>query len=85
MLTRGACARAAVISNDSDLVSPIRLAKQKLDQGVVVFNPHPGKTVRRLKKVATEYRQIKDRTFAATVFADTLQDRKGTITKPTTW
>jgi uncharacterized LabA/DUF88 family protein len=81
----GNCERAAVISNDSDLASPIRVASEKLPEGVIVFNPHPGGTARRLKKCATEYRVIKDRTLAATLFADTLEDRKGTITKPDKW
>jgi hypothetical protein len=38
-----------------------------------------------LKNVATEYRQINDRTLAATLFDETLTDRKGTITKPASW
>lgn len=81
----GACTRAAVISNDSDLAAPIRVASAKLADGVVVFNPHPADTAWRLKKVATEYRPIKDRTLAATVFADPLKDRKGEIRKPAAW
>lgn len=81
----GSCEMAAVISNDSDLASPIRIASAKMKRGVVVFNPHPGATARRLKKVATEYRPIRDKALAATVFPDTLKDRKGIITKPDKW
>jgi hypothetical protein len=75
----------AVISNDSDLARPIEVCAGKLDHGVVVFNPHPGETARKLKKVATEYRAISDRVLKATVFPDVLQDRSGEITKPAGW
>jgi NYN domain len=79
------CTRAAVISNDSDLARPIEVAAGKLTEGVVVFNPHPGETAWRLKKVATEYRSISDKVLRATVFADVLKDEHGEITKPREW
>jgi uncharacterized LabA/DUF88 family protein len=80
-----ACTRAAVISNDSDLARPIEVAAEKLEHGVVVFNPHPAATARRLKKVATEYRPISDRVLQATVFPDIVRDGRGEIHKPASW
>lgn len=59
----GSCEQAAVISNDSDLARPIEVAASKLRHGVIVFNPHPGTTARRLQKAATEYRSISERSL----------------------
>ena len=70
----GRCQRAAVFSNDSDLAMPISVAAERLDE-----------TARKLKNVATEYRPIKDRTFAATLFADELRDQRGAFSKPEGW
>ena len=74
-----------MISNDSDLARPIEIASAKLRGGVTVFNPHPGKTAWRLQKVSTEYRQIRERTLAAALFSDTLEDAKGQFRKPPSW
>ena len=79
------CERAAVISNDSDLARPIEIAAGRLPHGVIVFNPHPGETARRLKRVATTYRPIADRTLRATVLPDAIEDARGTITRPEGW
>jgi hypothetical protein len=76
------CARAAVISNDSDLARPIEVAAAKLSHRVIVFNPHPGGTARRLKKVATEYRAISDKVLQATVFPDVVSDGQVRFTSP---
>jgi hypothetical protein len=57
----------------------------KLPHGVVVFNPHPGGTARKLKIVATEYRSISDKVLRATVFPDVITDARGEIQKPHEW
>ena len=50
------CERAGVMSSDSDLVEPIRLAREALAHGVVVFGPNAGESNRALQNVATEAR-----------------------------
>jgi hypothetical protein len=82
---RGECEMACVISADSDLAEPIRLAAEALPAGVLVFDPNVGNPSRRLAQVASESRRIKDRTFAACHFPDELRDDDGVITKPTAW
>jgi hypothetical protein len=79
------CKAAALLSNDSDLALPVAQAAKLLPNGVIVFNPHPGKTARRLRDVASDYRAIKDRTLRATVFDDELEDGRGRIVKPEGW
>ena len=75
---------AVVFSNDSDLVTPIRLATTELGKQVGVYainrraNP-------RLSQVATWYRSIREGPLSASQFPSVLQDDRGTITKPSSW
>ena len=82
---KGECELGCVISSDSDLVEPIRLADAALLRGVIVFSPNIGRPARALDTVATASRRIKDRAFRACHFQDELEDDDGVITKPPTW
>jgi NYN domain len=79
------CELACVISSDSDLVEPIRLANAALPRGVIVLSPNVGRPSRALDTVATGSRRIKDRAFRACYFPDELEDVDGVITKPPAW
>lgn len=78
--------KAAIITNDSDLVMPIRrIIKNELKLLVEVFNPHKNVS-HALKKVATSYTLIPEAWFAASQFPATVLDRRGRpITKPPGW
>ena len=75
---------AAVVSNDSDLVEPIRLVREKLGLPVGIINPHKNPS-RELVKVASFYKQVRDGALRASQFPDQLRDAAGVITKPSDW
>lgn len=79
---------AAVVSNDSDLVAPIRAVIDRLGKPVGVINPHIRKSSRpsvEMKKCCTFYRNVHKRTLRDCQMPGTLQDRNGTIHKPPGW
>jgi hypothetical protein len=77
----GVCKRAAVISSDSDLKTPITIAAAKLTGGVVVLNPNTSHA-RSLESVATDYRRITNKSFRASLFPEVVDGR---ISKPPEW
>ncbi|MDO8588277.1 MAG: NYN domain-containing protein [Armatimonadota bacterium] len=76
---------AAVVSNDSDLLEPIRIAKLELGKRIIVINPHKDKPSRQLRQIADEFKTIKPATLAACQFPATLTDAHGSFSKPPTW
>ena len=77
---------AVVISNDSDLLAPVRAVDQQLGCQVGILNPHHRKRrSRALYQVATFCRQVSHRALQASQFPHTLTDAHGTITKPQGW
>jgi uncharacterized LabA/DUF88 family protein len=75
---------AVVISNDSDLLEPIRIVKEELKIPVGLINPHqyPSKV---LFKVASFFKQIRSGVLSVSQFPDTLKDAVGDFHKPPTW
>lgn len=91
---RGAYDVAVVISDDSDLVEPIRVVRHELNLKVGVINPCPSvdpstgrkRVSRELRKVSSFYRHIGPTHLPNCLLPDTILDRDGgTITKPSTW
>ena len=83
---------AIVVSADSDLATPIQMARQELGKTVGVQIPQliTGKRHRRrsaqLKKVASFYREgVRAGVMAASQFPNSLTDSVGTFTKPAAW
>ncbi|MEO7196697.1 MAG: NYN domain-containing protein [Pseudonocardiaceae bacterium] len=74
-----------VVSNDSDLMEPIRLVSQELGYRVGIVNPHPviSRALQRTQPSFTK--QIRRGVLAANQFPAQLRDAHGTITKPATW
>jgi uncharacterized LabA/DUF88 family protein len=63
---------AAVISNDTDLVEPIRIVTQKRGKKVILVSPGPWNSAQKLVEVASSVRHInpsilKDSQFQATI------------------
>jgi len=75
---------AVVMSNDSDLVEPIKLVSNELGLPVGVLHPHRIH-IRELSAVAAFYRPIREKALRASQFPSVLMDAAGTVTKPTTW
>lgn len=85
---------AIVVSGDSDLVAPIRLARERLGKVIGVLNPQrvsgPGRQKPRrsagLPQAASFYRsRITWNQLLRSQFPDTLTDKHGSFTKPTEW
>lgn len=72
---------AVVISNDSDLRSPVKMVRDDLNLPVGILNPHQTNTSQ-LVASATFVKRIRQAHIAISQFPETLTDSKGTITKP---
>lgn len=83
---RNAFSLAIVISNDSDLVEPIRIIRRELGKRVGVFNPqkqkHPSVE---LMKSADFVKNIRSGVLRLCQFPNTLRDGNGTFCKPQGW
>jgi uncharacterized LabA/DUF88 family protein len=76
---------AAVISNDSDLLEPIKIVRRELGLDVVVINPRPGRTSKALAREASFVKSIRKWVLKDSQFAPTLRDAQGEIRKPPEW
>jgi hypothetical protein len=81
---RGEFEVAAVLSNDSDLILPIKIVSTELSLPVGILNPHK-EFAFEMRKVATFRKQIRTGVLQASQFPATLTDANGTITKPPGW
>lgn len=75
---------AVVVSNDSDLMEPIRIVRQELGLPVGILNPHQYHSVA-LKPQATFMKRIRQPDVAACQFPTIMNDAKGPFHKPLTW
>lgn len=79
---------AVVVSNDSDLLEPIRLVRQRLGLRVGILNPYK-RTAQDLLGEADFYRSVQERRYqkalASCQFPSTLTDATGTIHRPVGW
>ena len=75
---------AVVISNDSDLKTPIEAVRHRLGLTAGVLNPHPNISYA-LKGVASFYRPIRKGALQASQFPSQVTDAHGSFTKPTGW
>jgi hypothetical protein len=75
---------AVVISNDSDLLEPIKIVRHELKKQVGILNPHP-KASRALLPHIDFIKQIRAGVLKAAQLPVTLTDAHGTFTKPAAW
>lgn len=75
---------AIVVSNDSDLVEPIRFARNALGLEVGILNPQKS-TSFALQNVASFCRKMRKGILKSSQFPPALTDQHGTITKPAIW
>ncbi len=76
---------AVIVTNDSDLLEPIRIVRVELGLPVGVLNPHKNPTSRVLARQASFVRQIRQGVLAASQFPDVLTDTHGEFYKPASW
>jgi uncharacterized LabA/DUF88 family protein len=76
---------AAVVTNDSDLVEPVRVVRDELKKTVIILAPDPRRCSRELSAVATGVKPIREGALRSSQFPNPLADAKGTITKPAGW
>jgi hypothetical protein len=76
---------AVIISNDSDLVEPVKIVRQELKLPVGVLNPIPIHPSHELQKIATFVKPIRKGVLSASLFPPRLKDATGEFYKPTMW
>jgi uncharacterized LabA/DUF88 family protein len=81
---RDRCDTAVVISNDSDLAEPIRVAEQELGVRVGVVNPHPAKRRSRALQ-STFFKQLRQSVLASCQLPPVVHDAEGRVSKPGRW
>jgi uncharacterized LabA/DUF88 family protein len=82
---QGAYQIAILLSNDSDLVEPLKIVRYELKIPVGVLNPRPDTPSQELRMHATFVKPIRRGVLAASQFPITLTDATGSIHKPPRW
>jgi uncharacterized LabA/DUF88 family protein len=75
---------AVVVSNDSDLLEPIKIVRGQLGKKVGILNPHKNPS-RALLPHIDFIKQIRPGVLQASQFSPVLRDEHGTFTKPVAW
>ncbi len=75
---------AVVVSNDSDLLEPIRIVRATLGKGVGLLNPHKHPSKALLPHIDF-YKPIRKGVLRKSQFPDTLKDEQGEFHKPDVW
>lgn len=75
---------AVMVTNDSDLLEPMRIVKQELNLPVGLVNPHKNPSFM-LRQHVTFIKQLRGGVLQASQFSATLTDKNGTFHKPATW
>ena len=76
---------AILVSNDSDLVEPVKIVRNELKLPIGVLNPFINSASYDLRKHATFVKPIRSGALSASQFPRTLQDSSGTFYKPPSW
>jgi hypothetical protein len=80
----GAYDCAVLVTNDSDLLGPIRAVRARLGKKVGILNPQK-RPARALHGEVDFYKQIRGGVLGASQFATPLSDATGVFHKPATW
>lgn len=75
---------AVLVTNDSDLLAPVRAVRERFQKVVGVLNPQE-RPSRALKGVAHFYKKIRPSVLALSQFPPSLTDAHGTFHKPASW
>ena len=75
---------AVLVTNDSDLVTPIRMVREDLHKKVGILNPQKKQSVE-IKRYADYCLPVTPIALQASQFPDKMTDRSGKFHKPTSW
>ncbi len=75
---------AVIISNDSDLVEPVKIVRYELNKSVGMLNPHKRPSYS-LKQHVTFMKKIREGVLRQSQFPTRITDIKGTFHKPYNW
>ena len=81
---RGEFDTAVLVTNDSDLLEPVKIVRHELGHVVGILNPHK-RASRVLAKEASFSKQIRRGVLKKSQFSAQLRDAHGVITKPSAW
>lgn len=73
---------AAVISNDTDLTTPIRMVKEEMRKQIFIICPSEQRSSPKLRDAASNVRHIRERHLSGAQFPDVLPNQ---ISKPEAW
>ena len=76
--------KAVVISNDSDLVTPIQVVTKEINLPITVISPFERNNIQ-LKTVATDVKQIRKGLLNVSQFSENLADAVGEFSIPEKW
>jgi len=76
---------AVVISNDSDLLTPIRFVREEFGKTVGLVNPHPGRPSVQLAKAVDFHRRITETVLQASQLPDEVRKGEATVHRPASW
>lgn len=76
---------AIIISNDSDLVAPIRIVREEYRKIVGVVNPHPTRPSVELLKNADFRKRLTEKAMASSQLPDTVRVGSTVIQRPAAW
>ncbi len=76
--------QALVLTNDSDLATPVKMVRDDIGKRVTILNPHKY-PARKLQQCATDMKQIRMGAIRASQFSPVISDSKGNIRKPAQW
>ncbi len=80
------CDTVVVVSNDSDLLEPVRVARREMGMRVGIVNPHPSRhRSRTLALEATFFKQLRTSTLSQCQFPETMSDSDGVFSRPEAW
>lgn len=76
---------AVVISNNSDLLEPIKIVRRELGKKVGVINPRQQRPSKVLAREADFFKQVRPGLLAKCLLPNVMRDVQGEIHKPATW
>ncbi len=76
---------AVVLSNDSDLLMPIKIIRKEFSKKVMVLNAHKKNPSSILSKNSDFFYSLTVRDYAESQFSETLTDLIGRFKKPDSW
>ena len=76
---------AVILTNDSDLVEPVRIVHNELKLPVGILNPRPASPSHELREYTTFVKPIRKGVLAASQFPRVLTDTTGSFHKPKKW